>query len=594
MFKKSLLTLMLMAAVSQAAVKELIPNLTSDDLQVQTQARLDVLAACSKASAPDAPQGSREAICKEMCTILEGDYPVVEVIQPVLNNLERIGGAESVSTLVKLMNHKDPNIRDDARRALAVNPSNEAAQALVAALRSRKARSPETTAGLIYALGERKQAGASKLISGALGSKDEVVFIAAVKVLGMLNEDAGVNALLERRAQEKGFRKTQVDAALLSTLRKTVYTTFLAEGEPDQLRAAATAGLILSGEVSRAVKAMASGDTAQQAGVIEAAKQGLNPIVMDVVAEALPNLPPHNQLKAVVALQASGNRKYAGNVEPLLGSGDWFVQAVAANALASIGTADSVPALVALGSKDARRSLGRLNLKGVDAQLERLAASGDSKNRETAIEALANRGRVDLIPTFFKYAAEEDRGVASTAAKAIAGIGNDATVAPMVDLMIEKEKAPVSRDLLNGIVKIMRTSPDQRGLVDMLVAKMNGASSRSQANILKALAQSGSKAALPPLVEACRSSDEALQKTAIKALGGWKERNGIDTMLALAGDDSISLKDHVILMRGVSRIYASISSWQLSRYKGGIEKAIETCRRQEEKDALQATLDKVK
>ncbi|MEI6890876.1 MAG: hypothetical protein V5783_01780 [Pontiella sp.] len=63
MFKKSLLTLFLMIAVSQAAVKELIPNLTSDNLGEQTQARLDLLALCSRASAPDAGDAARKAIC---------------------------------------------------------------------------------------------------------------------------------------------------------------------------------------------------------------------------------------------------------------------------------------------------------------------------------------------------------------------------------------------------------------------------------------------------------------------------------------------------------------------------------------------------
>ena len=124
------------------------------------------------------------------------------------------------------------------------------------------------------------------------------------------------------------------------------------------------------------------------------------------------------------------------------------------------------------------------------------------------------------------------------------------------------------------------------------MAKMDRASPRSQANILKVLAESGSPAALNPLADACRSSDEQLQKTAIKALGGWKNVNGIPTMLALAGDESISLTNHVVLMRGVSRLYAGSNTRRLK--KEDVQKAIDTCRRQDEKDALQATLKKVK
>ncbi len=110
--------------------------------------------------------------------------------------------------------------------------------------------------------------------------------------------------------------------------------------------------------------------------------------------------------------------------------------------------------------------------------------------------------------------------------------------------------------------------------------------------MLQALGQTGSKEALVWLAKACRSSDEKLQKTAIKLLGGWKDKNGIPTMLELAGDDSIALANHVTLMRGVSRLLAAENPKRLKRPL--VEQALETCRRSEEKEAIQATLDKLK
>ncbi|MEI6890877.1 MAG: HEAT repeat domain-containing protein [Pontiella sp.] len=517
---------------------------------------------------------------------------MIEVIQPMLNNLERIGGEESVPTLVKLMNHPDEHIRDDARRALAVNPSHAAAQALGAQLMSRKMRSAKTTAGLIYALGERKQAGASKLIVGALGSKEPGVFVAAVKALGRLNEELGVNALMKRRGKESGFRRTLIDAVLLETRRSEVFEVFLADAESGRLRAEALLGMLLASDLSRASGAMASGNAALQVAVIEAAVQSNNAELYDLIAAHLAALPAHNQLKALVALELSGDRAYAQSVELLLQSDHALVQVNAANALARIGTSASVLALVAKGSEEALRALGQLSVDGVDAQLEKIAETGDSGSRSTAIQALANRGRLDLIPTFFMYASEEDRGVASTAVKMIATIGNESNIEALADLMIAQEKAPVSRDALNGIVKLMRVSPDQALAVKILGSKMEGASPRSQANILKVLAESGSKAALKPLIEACRSSNEQLQNTAVKALGGWKDVNGIPVLLELAADESISLTHHVILMRGVSRLYAGSRSRGLK--KDEIRKAIDVCRRQEEKEALRATLKRAR
>ncbi len=109
--------------------------------------------------------------------------------------------------------------------------------------------------------------------------------------------------------------------------------------------------------------------------------------------------------------------------------------------------------------------------------------------------------------------------------------------------------------------------------------------------MLQALGQTGSKEALASLAKACRSSDEQHQKTAVKLLGGWNDKKGIPTMLELAGDESTSLASHVTLMRGVSRLLAAENPRRLDKKLAA--QALETCRRPEEKAAIQATLDKV-
>ncbi|MDF7823751.1 HEAT repeat domain-containing protein [Pontiellaceae bacterium B12227] len=590
MFKKTLLTFLLAAAVSQAAVKELIPQLTSKDLNVQTQARLDLLAACSKASSPDASEADRKAICVEICEVLNSRQPVLQVIQPMLNNLERIGGEESVPTLAKLMNHQDEHIRNDARRALVVNPSNAAAQALGAQLKSRKSRSDIDTAGLIYALGERNQAGASKLIVGALKSSSQEIFLAAVITLGRLNEDIGVEALLGQRAKEEGYRKVHVDAALLATNRKEVFKTLSAASDTPDVQSSAFLGLLLLGETGKAANAMSSGNAALQLAVIEAALQGKDKQICDLVAANLGTLPPHIQLQALGALEFSGNRAYAKAVEPLLKSKDYFVQDNAASALARIGTADSVKPLLANGRGDARRALGQLNVEGVDAALETIAKSGDENGRAVAIEALAIRGRKDLMPAFFKYADEESKVVSKGAVKAIGMIGNLSNLEQLTQLMISREKSPVSRDILNAIVEIMRRSSEPGKAVNILVDQMTAASPRSQANILQALVQTGSDEALKPVAKACTSSDEQLQKSAVKMLGGWKQDNALPTMIKLAADESMSLSNHVTLMRGCSRLLAG----QRRLDKELAQQALDAGRRPEEKKLIQDVIDQKK
>jgi HEAT repeat protein len=592
MVKKTLFTLLLSVAVSLAAVKELVPNLTSENMEVQSKARLDLLAVCSEAGKPG-NEDARKAVCLEICQLLETKQPAVEVMHQLLLNLERIGGAESVPTLAKLLNHKEEFIRDDARRALVVNPSEEAALALGTHLKKRKARSSQETAGLITALAERKQAGASNLITGALGSSDEDVFYAAVKALGRLNEPAGIQALVTQRAKEDGFRKTQIDAALFSSGNKEVLEKLYADGDTDQVRAVALLNLMLLGDAGKAAEAMASGVAGLQVAIIEAALQSKSTEAYDVIAANLGTLPHHIQLRAVAALEFSGNKKYASSVEPLLKSGDIMIQDTAARALAKIGTAGSVEALMANGRGDARRALGQLNIDGVDEALEAIAATGsDDNSRAVAIEVLAMRGRRDLIPQFFDYAASGSPATAKAAVMAIGKVGDFSNVDALADLMIAKESDRLSRDILGVIVDILRASTETVKAVDVLVLKMDGASPRSQSNILQAMAQSGSMEAMEPILDACRSPDEKLQKLAVKLLAAWPSMNGLEYMLELASDESLSLANHVTLMRGVSRLYAAEPAWRLK--KDEVQTAMDVCRRPEERDALKATYDKAK
>ena len=201
---KILIFTLILTSMAQANLEEIAARLSSSDLDVQTKARIELLAACSEASRPGA-ESERKAISLEMCRMLSQNVPL-EVIRPLIHNLQRIGGEEAVETLDKLLNHSNEHVRDDARRALSANPSPEASKVLGMRLKMRKARSSLETAGLISALGERKQDGASILIISYLTDRDDEVFTAAVKTLGHLNEDPGVEAMVSRLSMEKARR----------------------------------------------------------------------------------------------------------------------------------------------------------------------------------------------------------------------------------------------------------------------------------------------------------------------------------------------------------------------------------------------------
>ncbi len=583
MTKATFLSIVLIASVSQASVQELLHGLSASDLEVKIQAQQQLFDDCSTASRSGA-ENERKALALEICAGLDQKLPQL-VASQLIRNLQRIGGAESVPTLVKLLGNSNEHIRDDARRALVGNSSAEAGQALQAQLKMRKTRNAREMAGLINGLGERREAGASKLIAAHLSSKDPYIFAASAKALSRLNEADGIRSLAERRKKEKGSRKVMLDSALFETDRSVVFENLYAESEAAEVRAVALLGLILNNELSVAAEAMASGNPTLQAAVIEAARQGKNAKVYDMVSSSIGSLPPYLQVQALGALEFSGNRDYAKVVEPLLKSSDGPVAVSAAMALSRIGTSKSVPLLIESGTAEARRALGRLNADGVDKMLEYEAAKkGDDTRRSVAIDALAIRGRRDLIPAFFGYAVEAGKETSKSAVKAIGLIGDLSNLEQLTQLMIKKESSPVSRDILQSIVKIMRRSTDPAEAVNMLVAQMGAASPRSQANILQALVQTESKEALKPLTDACRSSDENLQKSAVKLLGGWQGDNALKPMIELASDDSMSMANHVVLMRGVSRILAGQKQNKFNKELA--QDALDACRRSEEKQMI--------
>ena len=84
----------------------------------------------------------------------------------LLRELAIIGRAEAVPALEKLIDDAEPAIREYAIRALAANPSREAAEALLAAM--RKAGEPARRAALANALAGRKEKEAADAVRAAL------------------------------------------------------------------------------------------------------------------------------------------------------------------------------------------------------------------------------------------------------------------------------------------------------------------------------------------------------------------------------------------------------------------------------------------
>jgi HEAT repeat protein len=581
MMKHILITLLFAAACSQASLKQILPKLADQDIEVRTKAGLDLLATCSQAARPNAEE-ERIALSKSLCEALQPDSdPRIAVA--ILENLERIGGAESVTTLAQWLNYSDENIADFARRALVNNPSPQAGQALMTQLKNRKARSAHQTAGLIYGLGERKEAQAVELIIPYLSNQQLEIYMSAIKALSYIGNADAVRGLAKQQAKESGERRIAIDNAMLAISHPQVFQMLYAKGQPESVRLPALLGIARLGGIEEAEAALKNGSAPYQNAVIEAAMQSGNDKLYALVAQHLPKLNTDSQLRALAAIAESNNPKLAAAVEDMLQADNKEVQKAAAAALAHIGTLQSAAALIASGTPEACKALGQLNVEGIDSRLEKIAAgNGEPSTRAFVIEALAFRGREDLIKNYFAYAKEPQKEVAQAGMAAIALHGKISHMKDLTELLIQYENSPLGRDALKAIVNILRNtiSPDEA--VEILISHMDTASPKAQGLILQALAQSGTQAALAPLINAVHSKNEALQRTAVQQLGNWPETNALKELIALASEESLPLNYNVILLQGITRLSSRI--WRLSE-EDAIN-ALAACRRPEEKKNL--------
>ncbi len=111
--------------------KTLLPDMSSDDLGKRETAQRDWQNACMAAGAPGKAADLAE-VNKLMVETLDSDAPL-ETKLWMLQQLQWTGDASVVPTLAKLLDNKDVRLFDRAARALALNPSPEAAAALKAA-----------------------------------------------------------------------------------------------------------------------------------------------------------------------------------------------------------------------------------------------------------------------------------------------------------------------------------------------------------------------------------------------------------------------------------------------------------------------------
>ena len=170
--------------------------------------------------------------------------------QFVCRELSIIGTEQSVPVLAKMLAGEETS--DMARYALERIPGSAVDEALRGAIRGAKGNA---RIGIINSLGQRRDAGSVRMLSRALGRKDEEVAMAAAAALGRIANDQATEALKEAKDKTSGkVQMVVLDAylkcadQLVADGKKTealaIYNELRKEGMPGPIRNAATTGVL--------------------------------------------------------------------------------------------------------------------------------------------------------------------------------------------------------------------------------------------------------------------------------------------------------------------------------------------------------------
>ncbi|HWH70998.1 MAG TPA: HEAT repeat domain-containing protein, partial [Candidatus Sulfotelmatobacter sp.] len=578
------------AGVEQS-VNDLIPKLASQKVEDRYAAQMELQALAANASRPGAP-----AERAELAKILAAKTTETAVPQParvwLVRQLEYIGASESVAALTTLLNGREAELRECARRALEKNSTPTATESLRAAL--KQGGDTSWKAGLIQSLGERGDAAAISLIAPNLHTP-ELAF-AAANALGKIATEPALKELwaaLDKQvapaANALVLAASRLAATGQSAPAAALYQRLATTCSAPQLRAAALTGLARTApaEAKKLIpNALNATELQLQSAAITAAREVYGKALSAELLALFPNLNPTGKVLTLRELDASAENQVIATVgtDP-----SETVRLAALETLGRIGSAASVPLLLKSATdspapvqKIAASALARVPGVGADALLRKLAGRGDARSRTTAIKALAERNDTASIPTLLKYATESDRSISSAACTALGQLGSDQEVEALVKLAL----AGTTPEAETALQSVAARAQNKAAIAKLLLGLSQTAQPQQMPLVFGTLVMVGGEEALRAVSQAAASNDEELKDAAIRALANWQEFAATKPLLIVATDPNTKRVHNVLAVQGIARLVKTADKEPTGARLEAVNAAMSIARRDEEKKLL--------
>ena len=468
--------------------------------------------------------------------------------QFVCMQLRLIGGAAEVPKLTEWLNR--PEDSENVRLALTDMPCDESLVPLRKALETFKG---DALIGIIGSVAARKDKESIPTLVRLLDDPDKEIAAAAVSALERFGNE-GLNALTQKK-----------DSPIVGTARIGIANDLLEQGETDTaakifaeytdtqypvgLRRAAFAGLlrILSEEQrkKRIVEWFFESDPVKN----DIAAFHLGELSDTAFDEMFKNIGNMGVRSRIIFFEIAAERKGEQVLESLLQaleSNDAAERLTALRMIGSLGNPLTIPVLIAAFSKDeasrntAKDALSRFSAPAVGPQL--VEALQNPAIRDSAIDVIVAVKYYDAIAPMIRIA-KSDENVDAV----IAGLGrlcdpDEHDLPRMLDLYLDSPLGAKRERMERALVVVCEKNSDESARADQLIAILEkrdgGLSGQLLIDTLPLLGRVGNQRVAEMIRPLLNSSDEALQRSAIRALCDWYNAEYLDDLWSIASEHS--------------------------------------------------------
>jgi HEAT repeat protein len=517
----------------------------------------------------------------------------------LLRQLERIGRAEAVPQVARLLTDKDPLVRESARRALQKNPAKEANAALQKALGS--ADGPGWRVALINALAERRdRSNWGPLLQEAAAANDDVRTAAVIGLAKLGDKSAAATIEAAMHQGPPRARRIAADCYLLladslaargdKPTALEIYKNMLpSEGH---LKCAAIIGLGRSGsagDLPILFDALADPDARVRGACVEALCLLEGRDVTRAIAARARTAKPQNKPALLQALTRRGDKSTASVFMSTAADADEAVQVAALTGLGTVGNPTAVPVLLKAAAASgkpqeaARESLRSLPGKDIDeALLGSIVADLEPKIRVEAVRALGARHVVAATQALLMTAQEADAGVRNESLKALGVVASTDALAPLAAVLVKTADDGSRSEAAQALVSIANRERDVEKRSEPIITALRSAGGPARLSLLGVLGRIGGRSSLDAVRAAVKDPDEKVKDAAIRALTEWPDATAAADLLGVA--TSAAGETHQVLaVRGYLRVCSIRTDRPEAETAKMLAAGLEAARRPEEK-----------